>query len=86
MQDDGPGLPNKWPTTATGVGLANTRARLQQLYGTRHEFILGNTNTGGAEVIIIIPFRPSLVLPPDTDGAEDEAFNTSTIPEFVPDA
>ncbi|HEY5086377.1 MAG TPA: histidine kinase [Gemmatimonadaceae bacterium] len=86
VQDDGPGLPSERPAGATGVGLANTRARLQQLYGTQHEFMLGNTSTGGAEVTIVLPFRPSLVLGPDTDDAEDEAFNVTAIPGLVADA
>ncbi len=54
--DDGPGLPNEWlPSMTGGVGLANTQARLEQMYGPLHEFMLGNVEAGGAEVTIIIP-------------------------------
>ncbi len=57
VRDDGPGLPDEWMPSATGgVGLANTQGRLQQMYGPLHEFMLGNTADGGAEVTIVIPF------------------------------
>jgi two-component system LytT family sensor kinase len=42
-----------------GVGLSNTRARLGHLYGAAHRFELRNVPTGGAEVLIVIPFRPA---------------------------
>lgn len=58
VSDDGPGLPNEWvPGLTGGVGLANTQARLQHMYGTQHEFVLGNRAGGGVEVTIIIPLR-----------------------------
>lgn len=58
VRDDGPGLPNEWlPSMTGGVGLANTQARLQQMYGPSYEFVLGNRAAGGAEVTIVIPYR-----------------------------
>ncbi len=58
VRDDGPGLPNDWlPSMNGGVGLANTQGRLQQMYGSAHEFIMGNNASGGADVTIIIPLR-----------------------------
>lgn len=42
-----------------GIGLANTRARLEQLYGSTHQFEMQNANGGGLEVTITIPFRSS---------------------------
>lgn len=58
VRDDGPGLPLAWqPRSGGGVGLANTQARLQQLYGDAHEFILGNASGGGAEVMVAIPLH-----------------------------
>ncbi|MEO7041550.1 MAG: histidine kinase [Gemmatimonadaceae bacterium] len=58
VRDDGPGLPAEWQSTATGgVGLTNTQARLQQIYGPLHEFVLGNAADGGVEVTIAIPFQ-----------------------------
>jgi len=38
--DDGPGLPQSDGTRPQGIGIANTRARLQALYGERHGFEL----------------------------------------------
>lgn len=52
IRDDGRGLP---PDIVEGVGLRNTRARLQQLYGDAHRFLLRNGN--GLTVELAIPFR-----------------------------
>jgi two-component system, LytTR family, sensor kinase len=40
-----------------GVGLANIRGRLEQLYGTEQEFGIANRPTGGAEVTLKVPFH-----------------------------
>jgi two-component system, LytTR family, sensor kinase len=54
--DNGPGLPgNGHRRTRTGIGLANTRARLQQLYGEQHRFELKNRNGGGTLATIELP-------------------------------
>jgi two-component system, LytTR family, sensor kinase len=57
--DDGHGLRSgtEAETDKTSVGLANTRARLQQLYGADHRFELGKAPDGGLEVLIMVPFR-----------------------------
>ncbi len=57
VRDDGPGLPEKGEAWKEGVGLANTRARLSQLYGDAHRFDLANAPGGGLVVTITIPFR-----------------------------
>ena len=56
VRDNGKGLP---PGSALeeGVGLANTRARLQQLYGAGHRLDAGNRPEGGFAVRITIPWR-----------------------------
>ena len=60
--DDGPGLP-KGKSANGGLGLANTRARLEQLYGDGFTFEPSNTPGGGFRVAISIPFRPALLTP-----------------------
>jgi two-component sensor histidine kinase len=60
VRDDGPGLgggPQR--PFKEGVGLANTRARLQQLYGADHQFELTNGRGHGLLVRVTIPFRES---------------------------
>jgi two-component system, LytTR family, sensor kinase len=62
--DDGPGMvvgPGNLP--ATGVGLANTRERLQQMYGDAHSFSLSTPSGGGTLVRLDIPFRLEGELP-----------------------
>jgi LytS/YehU family sensor histidine kinase len=54
--DDGPGLPNPGPVR-DGLGLANTRARLAQLYGPLGRLDLVSPQAGGLKVIVVIPFR-----------------------------
>jgi sensor histidine kinase YesM len=49
-----------------GVGLTNTRARLQHLYGSNYRFELGHAEGGGALVSVDLPFRP--VVPEATEG------------------
>jgi two-component system LytT family sensor kinase len=55
VEDDGPGLAPDPPVP--GIGLANTRARLAQLYPDAHGFALGPGAAGGAVVRVDIPFR-----------------------------
>jgi two-component sensor histidine kinase len=58
VHDDGPGLPENWPQLGgKGIGLANTRARLEQLYGEAQEFKLCNAASGGAIATLLIPFQ-----------------------------
>jgi sensor histidine kinase YesM len=56
VRDNGAGLQlNGSGTIKEGIGLANTRARLEQLYNTGHHFNLGTHSEGGAEVVLAIP-------------------------------
>lgn len=57
VRDDGPGLASGSGGLREGVGTANTRARLEQLYGQDHRFLLRNARGGGFEVILEIPFE-----------------------------
>jgi sensor histidine kinase YesM len=59
VQDDGPGLSPGGSTEEEGIGLANTRARLQQLYGQDARLEIGNCDRGGVVVTMNIPFHQS---------------------------
>ncbi len=58
--DNGAGLSSDWQLKSSGgIGLANTAARLQQLYNGNHRLDVRNREGGGVEVIVIIPLRMS---------------------------
>jgi two-component sensor histidine kinase len=58
VRDDGPGVrASESPSAGVGVGLANTRARLRQLYGVEHRLEIANVPEGGAEAVLDLPFR-----------------------------
>ncbi|HEY7369225.1 MAG TPA: two-component regulator propeller domain-containing protein [Thermoanaerobaculia bacterium] len=70
IRDAGPGYrPPETPTypaAAGGIGLANTRSRLEKLYPERHAFEISNPPGGGCEVWISIPLerQPPVAVPP----------------------
>lgn len=53
----GPGSSNRH---GTGIGVANTRARLEQLYGSAQEFCLAPGANGGTEAMIRLPLKKTL--------------------------
>ena len=55
VSDDGPGMIDK--DAGKGVGLANTKARLQQLYGAAHQLSFTNGPAGGLVIVLSLPFR-----------------------------
>lgn len=57
VQDDGPGLLPRERSDDQGIGLANTRARLQQLYGGDARLEIENCARGGVVVTVNIPFH-----------------------------
>jgi two-component system, LytTR family, sensor kinase len=57
VQDDGPGFAGHGDSGGMGLGLANTRARLKQLYGDAAELRTGDAERGGAVVTIVLPYR-----------------------------
>jgi two-component system, LytTR family, sensor kinase len=62
LSDTGPGFAPG--VRKEGIGLANTRARLQELYGNRCRFEYGNLPGGGASVRMSIPFRSNAAMAP----------------------
>jgi len=63
VSDDGPGIEDlsnpALQTKSSGVGIANTRDRLQQVYGSKHEVKLINRAEGGLKITIVIPYEKS---------------------------
>lgn len=55
VADDGPGI--VVPDARRGIGLANTKARLRELYGDAHALELGRPAGGGFRVTVAIPYR-----------------------------
>jgi two-component system LytT family sensor kinase len=60
VSDDGPGceLVNGHIPEANGVGLRNTRERLQTIYASEHSIRLSQTEPHGLTICIRIPFTP----------------------------
>ena len=58
VRDDGPGL-DAAAAPREGIGLSNTRRRLEELYGDRGAVRLAHPEAGGFEVELVIPFRLS---------------------------
>jgi two-component system LytT family sensor kinase len=57
VYDDGPGLPSAAATNGHGIGLRNTRDRLERLYGPEHVFSVRNREPRGVLVTLSIPLR-----------------------------
>jgi signal transduction histidine kinase len=60
VEDDGPGLNSDLtPAPGTGLGLKNTRARLEQLYRDDQAVELSPSPTGGTVVTLRLPYKVS---------------------------
>jgi sensor histidine kinase YesM len=60
VEDDGPGLVNETLSQGGGIGLANTRARLRQLYGEAAQLRVENGEQRGAVVTMTLPYHAAL--------------------------
>lgn len=56
VSDDGPGFPEE-TIPPRGVGLANTAARLSELYGQQSSLSLRRSEAGGVAATVAIPYR-----------------------------
>jgi signal transduction histidine kinase len=74
--------------SSTGIGLANTRARLAQLYGDASVLSLDDEVAGGARVSVTIPYRaaPAVSLPRVAERVDTDTSVASTVPSAVPSA
>src|SRR5215510_4006443 len=61
VKDNGPGLNASTTRTREGLGLANTRARLQQMYGSAHRSEMEDVASGGLQGTLELPFERGLV-------------------------
>ena len=72
--DNGPGLGEDPEVGEDGVGLANTRERLRQLYGAAQSLTLRDADGGGLVAEVVLPFqtrrdlRTAAVLPEGSEG------------------
>jgi len=68
IRDTGAGLAGDAPEAGPqkGIGIANTRARLESLYPGQHHFVVRNSAAGGCVVELEIPFHTA-ALPPVGD-------------------
>ncbi len=57
VRDDGPGFGSPGAAGGLKLGLANTRARLRQLYGEGAQLRTESGPAGGALVTMVIPYR-----------------------------
>lgn len=57
VADNGAGMDESKTLTGEGIGLANTRARLEKLYGENYKFEMFSPSSGGLQIKIKIPFH-----------------------------
>jgi LytS/YehU family sensor histidine kinase len=59
IEDDGRGIEQSDREVGTGVGLGNTRERLQSLYGAKGHLTIRSRPEGGTSLSLILPWRPA---------------------------
>jgi len=63
VRDNGVGMPPDTLDKFNGVGLRNTRSRLQHLYGSKHRFDVRTPSGVGLAVTIVMPFVSETAMP-----------------------
>jgi len=85
VADDGPGLAATAGDRLTeGIGLSNTRLRLEQLYGAHQTFAAGGRDGGGFEAAISIPFTIDALERAGSEAPPAEARATPASAERAP--
>ncbi|WP_415908324.1 sensor histidine kinase [Oleiharenicola sp. Vm1] len=59
VRDDGPGFDARTAPLAEGVGLTNTRERLEKHYGADYQMVLKSEKGHGVTVSLVLPFTTS---------------------------
>ncbi|HEX4807572.1 MAG TPA: histidine kinase [Bryobacteraceae bacterium] len=77
VQDDGPGLAPASADQTRGIGLANTRARLAQLYGDAASLSVQNDEHRGVKATVVLPYRVT------TTGAEADWLETRAVHDLA---
>jgi two-component system LytT family sensor kinase len=73
VRDDGPGpSTSRANESAAGIGLGNTRERLQRLYGARQGLTIKAHPDGGTEVTVEVPYHLSQAPPSWSNENEDD--------------
>jgi len=75
VKDDGPGLQAEQgihTSLRQGLGLANTKARLERLYGSAHRLEFSNEPSGGLVVTLEIPRIPMTSPPPQSQPTNSD--------------
>jgi two-component system, LytTR family, sensor kinase len=62
VRDNGPGLNTPRGNLVEGVGLSNTRSRLEYLYGSGSRFEVGDAEEGGLIVTAAFPFHTETII------------------------
>lgn len=75
VRDDGvgPAAAAARGAAGTGIGMANVRARLAQLYGAEHALEMAPADGGGTRVSLRVPWHEAPLPRPVPDGAERSA-------------
>lgn len=81
IRDDGPGCRVPSPRRGPGVGIANVRSRLAQLYPNDHLFDVSDAPDGGALVAIRIPFV--IMRSRSTEAPSPSAVSKRTVVELA---
>lgn len=72
VRDDGPGLVGA-SSPGSGIGLANTRERLQVMYGTAYRLEFEDLDSGGLQVTLAVPVDGTETLTSEADDAATSA-------------
>jgi two-component system LytT family sensor kinase len=77
VEDDGPGLAQEGASGTHGIGLANTRARISQLYGNDARLSVENGESHGVAATLVFPCH-ILATPKEADFMETHALQHAT--------